>query len=436
MGTEDLENRISIARRFLQLCDKKRLRHTEESAALYLGVRSEVLKRSALLQYARCLKQMPRSQLSPLDKMTMGLVREAARERRHQARPLLKAEMDEIIASRQDWKERVVLRLVWITASRWGNCPMDNRESPHPEGRVGDSRLLGGPRDVPTEPGQGLQVHTHQGRGRPMFGSSPRGPPEEVAFDYTNNNERRSAVTTLECDGALNKARRWPPRSRDRGRKRMGPAPCATPFETCGPIRRDVGHHALPWYFRGTANRDFHPGGADVNEPWRLAEVPSGQSDAYTITRRFRGTRLASTAGKADLPLQQVRVPVFNLPSVMAQMSPQTLTRFNELVHVVCNPPNRSRESARRIPVSDGKLLLEASIIEPADARPTTGWVVPFSVAEEKTTGKRRRWIAWPWEKNEEDLYEASLPLEHISVYLPAVHRSTASCLDLRASFF
>ncbi|EKG03051.1 hypothetical protein TCSYLVIO_005911, partial [Trypanosoma cruzi] len=36
-----------------------------------------------------------------------------------QARPLTKEEMNQVIRSRTDWKERVVFRLAWITASCW-----------------------------------------------------------------------------------------------------------------------------------------------------------------------------------------------------------------------------------------------------------------------------------------------------------------------------
>ncbi|RNC51915.1 rab1 small GTP-binding protein [Trypanosoma cruzi] len=59
-----------------------------------------------------------------------------------------------------------------------------------------------------------------------------------------------------------------------------------------------------------------------------------------------------------------------------------------------------------------------------------------FSVMEEKTTGLRRRWIAWPREKNRDDPYEANVPLLHISHYLPPVMAEAASCTDLKAFLF
>ncbi|RNC33474.1 hypothetical protein TcCL_Unassigned03826 [Trypanosoma cruzi] len=43
----------------------------------------------------------------------------AARSETQQARPLTKEGMDQFIRSRTNWRERVVFRLAWITASRW-----------------------------------------------------------------------------------------------------------------------------------------------------------------------------------------------------------------------------------------------------------------------------------------------------------------------------
>lgn len=76
------ENRLSIAVRFRQFCDKK-LAYTRESAAFYLGTRSEALKRSTFLQYAWYLKQMSHLQLSLLDKVMLGLICKAAPEPRN-----------------------------------------------------------------------------------------------------------------------------------------------------------------------------------------------------------------------------------------------------------------------------------------------------------------------------------------------------------------
>ncbi|KAF8289340.1 hypothetical protein TcYC6_0024340 [Trypanosoma cruzi] len=70
-------------------------------------------------QYARMLRSMLEMNRTPLGMMILGLQKIAARWETQQARPLTKEGMGQFIHSRTDWKERVVFRLVWTTASRW-----------------------------------------------------------------------------------------------------------------------------------------------------------------------------------------------------------------------------------------------------------------------------------------------------------------------------
>lgn len=81
-------------------------------------------------------------------------------------------------------------------------------------------------------------------------------------------------------------------------------------------------------------------------------------------------------------------------------------------------------------------MLINAGIIEAADATPTQGWFRPFSVVEEKATGMRGRFIAWTEDKNANDVYEPDVPLTHISNHLKDVHEEAAGLIDLKASFF
>ncbi|RNC39994.1 rab1 small GTP-binding protein [Trypanosoma cruzi] len=102
-------------------------------------------------------------------------------------------------------------------------------------------------------------------------------------------------------------------------------------------------------------------------------------------------------------------------------------------------PPSssgRAREGSRRIPTADARLMKEAGIVEDASSTITGGWIISFSVVEEKTIGSRRRQIAWPRDRNRDDPYEANVPLLHISHYLPPVMAEAVSCLDFKASFF
>ncbi|KAF8285095.1 putative trans-sialidase [Trypanosoma cruzi] len=82
----------------------------EESCAVFLMAID--VAPSTRLQYARMLRSMLEMDRTPLDMMILGLQKIAAR-------PSTKEGMDQFIRSRTDWKERVVLRLAWILASRW-----------------------------------------------------------------------------------------------------------------------------------------------------------------------------------------------------------------------------------------------------------------------------------------------------------------------------
>ncbi|PWV16699.1 hypothetical protein C3747_22g110 [Trypanosoma cruzi] len=126
----------------------------------------------------------------------------------------------------------------------------------------------------------------------------------------------------------------------------------------------------------------------------------------------------------------------------MSRVRPATLERLMQVWGRVGRshfpPPSsgKARETPRRIPAADARLSKEAGIIEDAFSARTVGWIIPFLVVEEKTTGLRRRWIAWPRDKNRDVPYEANVPLLHISHYLPPVIAEAASCLELKASFF
>ncbi|EKF98254.1 hypothetical protein TCSYLVIO_010849, partial [Trypanosoma cruzi] len=81
----------------------------EESCAVFLMAID--VAPSTRLQYARMLRSMLEMNRTPLDMVILGLQKVAARSE-------TKEEMNQVIRSRTDWKERVVLRLAWITASR------------------------------------------------------------------------------------------------------------------------------------------------------------------------------------------------------------------------------------------------------------------------------------------------------------------------------
>ncbi|KAF8298770.1 hypothetical protein TcYC6_0073150 [Trypanosoma cruzi] len=126
----------------------------------------------------------------------------------------------------------------------------------------------------------------------------------------------------------------------------------------------------------------------------------------------------------------------------MSRLNPVTLESLMQVWGLVGRSPfppsssGKARETPRGISTADARLLRKAGIIEDASSTITGGWTRPFSVVEEKTTGLRRRWIAWPRDKNRDDPYEANFSLSHIFHYLPPVMAEAASCLDLKASSF
>ncbi|PWU89932.1 hypothetical protein C3747_383g7 [Trypanosoma cruzi] len=149
---------------------------------------------------------------------------------------------------------------------------------------------------------------------------------------------------------------------------------------------------------------------------------------------------MATPQDERTIPLQQVNVPVLNLEWIMSRLNPATLERLMQVWGLVGRSPfppsssGKAREGSRRISAAGARLLKEAGIIEDAFSARTGGWIIPFSVVKEKTTGLRRR-IAWPRDKNRDDPYEANVSLLHISHYLPPVMAEAASCLDVKSSF-
>ncbi|RNF14651.1 putative trans-sialidase [Trypanosoma cruzi] len=111
------EHRMSLAGQFTTFCRTHEQPTNEESCLVFL-MAIEVAP-STRLQYARMLGSMLEMNRTPLGMMILGLQKIAARSETRQVRSSTTEEMDQVIRSRTDWKQRVFLRLAWITASRW-----------------------------------------------------------------------------------------------------------------------------------------------------------------------------------------------------------------------------------------------------------------------------------------------------------------------------
>ena len=127
-------------------------------------------------------------------------------------------------------------------------------------------------------------------------------------------------------------------------------------------------------------------------------------------------------------------------------MQPSVRTRFDEVYALATSPPIASTSDvdpivSRAFSLSDADQLVSngfAQVIDAAAERahPTRGALTAFTVVEKDS---RRRAIHWPREINAAVMsggYKPSLPLDHISKYLPAVHSECGGSLDLRCSFW
>ncbi|PWV05580.1 hypothetical protein C3747_128g51 [Trypanosoma cruzi] len=258
---------------------------------------------------------------------------------------------------------------------------------------------------------------------------------------------------SLGCHGAFHKTGSVEARCSNRGDMRFGPTRGLAVGEARRPVRPSPEHSAIFGEVHHNADPGVVAGRIDVKgetaegqELWLRTEErffhDFNHNHAAKITRRATRTRLATPQEEHAIPLQQVNVPVLNLEWIKSRLKPATLERLMQVWGLVGRSPfppsssGKAREGSRRIPTADAHLLRKARIIEDASSTITGGWIIPFSVVEEKTTGLRRRWIVWPRGKNRDDPYEANVPLLHISHYLPPVMVEAISCLDLKASFF
>ncbi|RNC49511.1 trans-sialidase [Trypanosoma cruzi] len=112
------EQRMSLAGQFTIFCCTHEQSINEESCAALLAAILDVAP-STRPQHVRMPRSLLEMDRTPPDMMIVGLQKIAARSETKQARPSTRKAVDKCIRSRTDWKQRVILRLAWITASRW-----------------------------------------------------------------------------------------------------------------------------------------------------------------------------------------------------------------------------------------------------------------------------------------------------------------------------
>ncbi|KPA83228.1 putative trans-sialidase [Leptomonas pyrrhocoris] len=111
------EQLASIWRMFEEFCDKMRLPAVSTSVPLFLE--SRAYKGSTKVQYSVTLRTMLDPTVTALDQYLQGMRKVAATEEVRHAVPLTLEDLGRVIAETPAWRDKVVWRLAWITASRW-----------------------------------------------------------------------------------------------------------------------------------------------------------------------------------------------------------------------------------------------------------------------------------------------------------------------------
>ncbi|KAF8282624.1 hypothetical protein TcYC6_0023450 [Trypanosoma cruzi] len=155
---------------------------------------------------------------TPPDMVILGLQKIAARLERKQARPLKKEWADGYIRSRTDWKQRVVFRPAWITASCRSEIAGLNSQQFHAgAGREPNFGLVSGVKDGESgsPPSFVVRQDTRAGRVRHYNVMQDTSRKRRLTNLTTAHVERSSG--SLECHGALHKTGCVEARSSNRG---------------------------------------------------------------------------------------------------------------------------------------------------------------------------------------------------------------------------
>eukprot|EP00796_Vickermania_ingenoplastis_P009972 gene9972-biopygen7075 len=124
---ETWEQRNSMMRQLITFCNKWDLPLNLDSIPLFLESKGN-LKSSSKIQYAQTLRHMLTKNISILDAYLTAMRKRSAREPVKQAEPIPPEVVEELI-EKFSWEDGTVLRLAWMTASRWAevyNLRTDN----------------------------------------------------------------------------------------------------------------------------------------------------------------------------------------------------------------------------------------------------------------------------------------------------------------------
>ena len=173
----------------------------------------------------------------------------------------------------------------------------------------------------------------------------------------------------------------------------------------------------------------------------------------HSIVHRRHRTRRPLNAEERAYPLHTFKLDsTIDIVKARNRMRPEVRARFEEVYRLIENPrcePCCDVDVSSGLTAADAMALVRDGVARPVTLmntrlNPTKGSVAAFLVVEGKideSTGEithRKRMIHHPKAQNEalNGVYNADLPIAHISQYLPLVLNDYAATLDLKCGYW
>ncbi|RNC34249.1 hypothetical protein TcCL_Unassigned02974 [Trypanosoma cruzi] len=270
------EQRMSLAGQFTTFCCTHEQPMNEESCAAFLMAID--VAPSTRLQYARMLRSKLEMDGTPLDMVILGLKKFAVRSEKkktRQARPATEEGMNQVIRSRTDWKERVVLRPAWITASRLFEIAalIPNNFKLKPDGALILDWSVA-PKTARADPHRALRFVRIREQDAFHTINLCRTLHENEKLTNITNAQVERALAPLECHGAFHRTRCVAARCSNRGEVQFEFTRDLAVGEARQSVRPSPEYCSIFWEVHHSADPGIVAGRIDVRETLRKGRSP------------------------------------------------------------------------------------------------------------------------------------------------------------------
>ncbi|KAF8279971.1 hypothetical protein TcBrA4_0097830 [Trypanosoma cruzi] len=287
---------------------------------------------------------------TPLDMIDYGVTKDCGAIGDEAGAPLDKGRDESIIPQPDRLEERVVLRLAWITASRWSRLRPDSQKFLTGGGRNFNFGLVRGAEDGESGSPPRLAVREDTRARRFRHYKAMQDTSRKRKAHESDDCSSRASFGLLECHGAFHRTRCVAARCSNRGDIQFESTRDLAVGEARRPVRPSPEYCSIFGKVHHTADPGVVSGRIDVKgetaegqEPWLRAEErffhDFYHNHAATITRRATRTRLATPHDGRTIQLQQVNVPVLNLEWIKSRLNPATLERLMQVWDSSGGPP-------------------------------------------------------------------------------------------------